>query len=91
MSSQLLVSFTTFLLENQNFLSSASIIEDSSLDYGSLNIRGTYLDSSVRIYKQNLIKLNGSTFVSRKAVDKDLHTSFNFKLVSGNIYDCVHK
>ena len=36
-------------------------------------------------------EINGSTFLSRKAVDKDLHTSFNFKLVSGNIYDCVHK
>ena len=90
MSVQFLVSFTTFLLENQNFLSSASVIKDSSLHNSTLYIRGSDFDCPVSIYKKHFVKLDSSTFLSRKTVDKDLHSSLNFKLMACNIHNCVH-
>ena len=91
MSGHLLITFTTLLLENKDFLSSASIIEDSSLDYGSVHIRSADLDRSVRIHEQDFVKNQRRALLLRKAVYKNLHASLNLKLLACNLYYCVHK
>ncbi len=91
MTSQFLVSFTTFFLENQNFLTSAGIVENGSLHYCTLYVWSAYLDSPVCIYQKHFVELDCSAFLRCKAVDENFHTSFNLELVSCNIYNCVHK
>lgn len=87
---QLLITFTTDFLEYKHFLGLGIIIDDGSLDNRSLNIRRADLYGTLVIDEKNLAELYCSTLVSLQAVDKDILSGLNFKLLACNIYNCVH-
>ncbi len=90
MAVQLLESFTTDFLENKYFLCLGLVIEDGSLDNSTLNVRSTDLDCTLILNEEHLVEFYFSTLASLESVDKDFHSSFNFKLLACNVYDCVH-
>ena len=40
--------------------------------------------------EEHLVELDRLTVVSRETVHKDVHSSFNLKLLACNVNDCVH-
>lgn len=89
MTVELLISFTTFFLEYQNFVC-LYMIYDSSLHISSLDIRGTDFYRSVVIGQKDFAEIQGSTFLTVKTVNENFLSLFNFELLSCNIYNCVH-
>ena len=86
-----LVSFATDFLENEHFLGLGVVIDDGSLYHCALNIGGSDLDRTIFVDEQNLVERNSLSVLRLQAVHEDLHASFYFKLLTCNVYDCVHK
>ena len=91
MTSLLLITFAAFLLEDNQLLASAGIIQNCSFHYGPVYVWSTYFDSAVCIYKQNLVEHKRSALFLRETVNKNLHASFHFELLASNLNYCVHK
>lgn len=90
MAVKFLITFTTFFLENENFVCFASIVKNSSLYNGIFNIRSTKSNSSVIVNEKYFCELYRSIFSVREAVAEDFLSGFNFELLAGNVNDCVH-
>ena len=78
------------LLENDNLVSSAGIINNGSLYNGSLDVRSSDLYLTLIVNEEYFVELNGSTFGLRKSLDKDFSASLYFELLACDVYDCVH-
>ena len=90
MSVELLVSLATDFLEYKHLLGLYIVGKNGSLDNCSLNIRGTYFDSSAVLDEEHFVELYSLVFFGCQAVDKDFRASFNFELLPCNINNCVH-
>ena len=90
MTVQLLITFATSLLEYKHLVGLARVVENSCLHHCTLYVRGTDLYRSVCIHEEKLVELNSSTFLSRKAVDKDFIASFYLELLACDVHNCVH-
>lgn len=91
MSVEFLETLAADLLKDNHLVCPAFIIENGSLDYCALYIRSTYLHGSVICDEKHLLELHISTLGIGKPLHKDLIASFYFKLLTCNVYDCVHK
>lgn len=90
MTVALLETLATDLLENEDLLSPDGVVEDGGLYTCSIHIRSSDLDFPVLVEEKHLVEFDLLILRGREAIDKKLGTSFNFKLLSGNVYDCVH-
>ena len=90
MAVELLEAFATDFLEHKDLLGLDVVTEDGGFDYSTLDIRGTDFDCSLAVDEEHLVELDGLVGLRGQAVDEDLGTSFYFKLLAGNVYDCVH-
>ena len=87
---ELLETFATDLLENEDLVCAGRIIEDGGLHDCTLDIGGSYLDGLAVCYEENLGELHGLAVLCCEAVDKNLIAGFDLKLLACNVYDSVH-
>lgn len=78
------------LLENKHLVSLCIVIQNGSLDYGSLYIRSSDLDGLSVGDEEDLAELNISTFGVGEPLHKDFVASLYFKLLACDVYNCVH-
>ena len=90
MAVELLEAFATDFLEHKDLLGLDVVTEDGGFYYSTLDIRGTDFDCTLSVDEEHLVELDGLVGLRGQAVDEDLGTSFYFKLLAGNVYDCVH-
>ena len=91
MTVEFLEALATDLLENNDLVCLDIICENGSLDDCTVNIRSADLDVALVVEEEHLVELYISTFGLREPLDKDFIASFYFKLLTCNVYDCVHK
>ena len=91
MAIERLVSFATDFLEYEYLLGLGVVIDDGSLDTGTLYIGGSDLDRTIFVDEQDLVESNSLSVLRLETIHEDLHASLNLKLLACNVYDCVHK
>ena len=87
---QSLESLATDFLEYEHLLGLGVIVYHGGLDLGTLHIRSTDLYLTLIVYEEDLVELNGFSVLGLEAVHEDVHSSFYFKLLACNVYDCEH-
>lgn len=90
MTVQLTIAFATFLVENQDFLTAALVVEHFAYYLCPLYIRSTYCDVAVVINEQHVVEHNLGTFLGVHTVDEQLFASLYFELLAFHFYNCVH-
>ena len=59
--------------------------------FGAVNCWRTYCDSSILVYKEDLVELNSFVLLDiLDVMNKQRLAFFGFKLLTVNLYDCVH-
>lgn len=90
MSVAFLETLATDLLEYEDLISPCIVCENGCLDGNALHIGSADLHLTLVVEKKDFVELHISTFCFREAVAEDFIASFYFKLLTCNIYDCVH-
>ena len=85
MTIELLVAFTTSLLEYQNLVS-LYMIQDGSLYAGSVHIGSTHFDRTVVIGQKHFAEIKRSTLLALKTVYEDLLPFLNLELTAVSGY-----
>jgi len=89
MAIQFLITFSSFLLENKNFVT-FKMFEDGS-GYGStINGRRTHFHITVVTDQHHAIEFHLGSFFSLEALNIDATVFFNLELLPGYFYNCVH-
>ena len=90
MDIELLEALAADLLEYKHLVGLCIVIENGSLDNGSLYIRSSDLHGLSVSDEEHLVELYISTLGIGEPLHKDFVASLNFKLLACNVYDCVH-
>ena len=78
-------------LENNHLVALHERVDYLTHYFCSLYGRSTYLHCTVSIYEQYLVKFNSLAFFGiLDVVNKDLLALLNLKLLTLNLYNCVH-
>ncbi len=85
-----LESLATDFLEHEHLLGLGIIVYDGGGNLGALHIRSTDLYLALVVYEEHFVELYGFSVLGLEAVHEDIHASFYFKLLTCNVYDCVH-
>ena len=86
---QFLITFSSFFLENKNFVT-FEVFENGS-GYGStVNGRRTHFYITVVSDQHHAVEFHLGSFFSLKALNIDSAVFFNLELLPGYFYDCVH-
>ncbi len=91
MTIELLEALAADLLEYKHLIGFCIVIENGSLDNGSLYIRSSDLHGLTVGDEKHLVELYVSTLGIGKPLHKDFVASLNFELLACNVYDCVHQ
>ena len=88
---QLAMTFSSFLVENENFVTFYQAGYNLANHFCTFYSRNTYSDCTVFVYQKNLVKFYCRTVFSiLDVVYKQLFASFCFKLLTVDFYNCVH-
>lgn len=85
----LLITFAAFLFENDN-LFTFEVFQHGCFNHTAGYVGSTYFYFTFVVDQQNFFKIERSSYFSIQTVNKDFSPFFNFKLLSCNIYNCVH-
>ena len=91
MAIELLEALAADLLEHEDLVGLGVVIQNGSLNNGSLYIRSSDLDGLSVGDEEYLVELYISTLGIGKPLHKDFVASLYFKLLACNVYDCVHQ
>ena len=86
------VTFATFFLENDHFLTLYEGNEYFSVNFSTFNGRSSDLYVAVGIEKENFVECNGFAFfhLIAEMMNIQILALFGFELLSFNFYNCVH-
>ena len=90
MAVELLEALAADFLEYKHLVSLDSVIENRSLDNGSIHIGSSDLHVSVICDEKHLGELHISTFGIGEPMHKDFISSLDFELLACNFNYCVH-
>ena len=84
-----LITFTAFLLENNNFIA-PDMVNDCSTYKAAFHNRLSDSYLAVIVQQQNLVKINFGSWFGFKTVHKNVIVLLYFKLLTCYFNDCVH-
>ena len=91
MTVQLLVTFSSLLVEYQHFLAFYEVRNYFAYHFCTFYGRRTYFYSTVVVYQQNFVKFNScAVFCILNVLNKQLFAFFSFELLTVNFYNYVH-
>ena len=91
MTVELLEALAADLLEHEDLVGLRIVVQDGSLNNGSLYIRSSDFHSLSVCDEKHFAELYISTLGIGKPLHKDFVASLYFKLLACNVYDCVHQ
>lgn len=86
-----LKTFSANFLEYKNFVGAYTVINYSSAYRSTLHVRLAYGHGSFIVNEQHFVECNHFFILLGKTVNKQFSALFHLELLSGNIYNCVHK
>lgn len=88
---QLLVTFSSLLVEYQHFVTLYQVRNDFANDFCAFDGGSTYSDGSVVVCQQHFVKFNSCTVFSvLDVLNEQLLAFFGFELLTVNFYNYVH-
>jgi len=88
---ELAIALTTLLVEDEHFVALYEGRNYFSYYFGALYGGNTYSDLTVLVEKEHLVELNSfASFYASEVVYEELLACFHLKLMTVNLYDCVH-
>ena len=88
---ELAIALTTLLVEDEHFVALYEGRNYFSYNFCALYCGSTYSDLTFLVEKENLVELNSfASFCASEVVNEELHACFHLKLMTVNLYDCVH-
>ena len=88
---ELAIALATLLVEDEDFVALHEVIEDFTNYFCALDGGSAYGNCTVFVDEQYLVKFNSlAVFGVLDVVDKELLALFHLKLLTVNLYDCVH-
>lgn len=88
---ELAIALATLLVEDEYFVALYEGRNYFSYYFCALYCGSTYSDLTVLVEKENLVELNScASFCASEVVYEELHACFHLKLMTVNLYDCVH-
>lgn len=90
MTVQLTVAFAAFLVEDEDFLAPALVVEHLANYLCTLYVGSTYCYRTLVVNEQYVVEHNLGTFLGVHAVDEQLLAGLYFELLAFHFYNCVH-
>ena len=90
MTVQFLVTFAAFLVEYQDFLASALIVQYLANDFCACYVGSTYGYIAVVVHEQHFVEYHFCTFLGVHTVDEEFFAGLYFELLALHVYNCVH-
>ena len=88
---ELAIALTTLLVEDEHFVALYEGRNYFSYYFCALYGGNTYSDLTVLVEKEHLVELNSfASFYASEVVYEELLACFHLKLMTVNLYDCVH-
>jgi len=88
---QFAITFTTFLVEDKDFVAAALVIEHFANHFSALNVGSAHFYFTLVVQQQHVLKLNGCAFLELvHTIDEQFLASLYSKLLAFHFYNCVH-
>ena len=85
------IALTALLVEHKHFFAFYKLVGNFGYYFGSFNGGSTYRDCAVGVNQKHFVKFNSlAVFNALQMVYEDFLAFFHLKLLTVNLYDCVH-